>query len=330
MWHFGTSMNFGNTFSPSNGTWYHLAITRSGTSVKFFVDGTQVGSTATNSTNINSGSASIAIGGSTGAGDSVDHNGNFAAVRITKGVARYTASFTPPSLPLPSSGTATDPYWANVAVLFRGASLTSSASGTKTVTAAGGASAGNSPSKWGAGSLKFTNSGDFISSTNPLGSNFFNTSTAWTVEGWYNIASATSNSNFFGTAAASNSSAPSATGIFTIHNRDGSGKFGIHYVSGGSYAIGSSLGTEVTGSTWSYIAQTYDGTNHRLYVDGVLVDSRAVSAADAKQYFFLGLTTLAGLTAASTFYAEDFRVTDGVARYTGASMSVPTTFHPTS
>lgn len=90
-----------NTFTPTNGQWYHIAITRSGTSVKVFIDGTQYGSTGTSSTDLSSVPA-CTIGGATNA-SAVNHNGGLASVRITKGVARYTAGFTPPTLPLPNS-----------------------------------------------------------------------------------------------------------------------------------------------------------------------------------------------------------------------------------
>lgn len=33
------------SWSPSTGTWYHVAVTKSGTSIKYYVDGTQLGST---------------------------------------------------------------------------------------------------------------------------------------------------------------------------------------------------------------------------------------------------------------------------------------------
>ncbi len=37
----------GVTWSPSMDTWYHVAVTKSGTSVKFYVNGSQQGSTQT-------------------------------------------------------------------------------------------------------------------------------------------------------------------------------------------------------------------------------------------------------------------------------------------
>jgi hypothetical protein len=70
-------------------TWVHVAVTRSGSTLKLFQDGTQVG-TATNSTNFgNSGSVYI---GQSNAGQAV--NAYMDDLRVTKGVARYTANFS--------------------------------------------------------------------------------------------------------------------------------------------------------------------------------------------------------------------------------------------
>ena len=81
--------------------WKHVAVTRSGTSVKLFYDGNAVFSgtssaTAGNSTN------SLTIGNYGGLGN-FGVNGYIDEFRITKGVARYTANYTPPSAAFPNS-----------------------------------------------------------------------------------------------------------------------------------------------------------------------------------------------------------------------------------
>ena len=85
------------TWGPSINTWYHIAVTRSGTDVKAFVDGTQVGSTATSSADMQ-GTAAVRIGQHSSGGRYV--NGWLDEVRISKGAARYTANFTPPAAEL--------------------------------------------------------------------------------------------------------------------------------------------------------------------------------------------------------------------------------------
>ena len=43
---------FTGAWAPTENTWYHLAMARSGTNFRVFIDGTQLGSTVTNSTDI--------------------------------------------------------------------------------------------------------------------------------------------------------------------------------------------------------------------------------------------------------------------------------------
>ena len=82
--------------SLSTGTWYHIAYCRSSGTLKSYKDGTEVNS-ATDSRNYNLNNA-ITLGSR--------YPGDYAAnvyiqdLRITKGLAHYTANFTPPTAPL--------------------------------------------------------------------------------------------------------------------------------------------------------------------------------------------------------------------------------------
>ena len=91
-----------STNAISINTWYHVALTRSGTSTKLFIDGTQTGSTYTDSTVYLQ--SSLIIGGSYGGGASIGRgfNGYMSDFRVTKGYARYTANFTPPTQAFPT------------------------------------------------------------------------------------------------------------------------------------------------------------------------------------------------------------------------------------
>lgn len=81
-------------WSFSQNTWYHVAAVRSGTNVYLFVDGTQLGSTGTDSANVTS-SNSISIAQNPSGGNYL--NGYLDELRISKGVARWTSNFTPPT-----------------------------------------------------------------------------------------------------------------------------------------------------------------------------------------------------------------------------------------
>jgi len=90
-----TNDNVTASWTPSVGTWYHVAAVRNGSDLKLFVDGTQIGST----TNVGSNTLKNSAGeGSIGARNNVGSfdrlfNGYIDEVRITKGVARYTSNF---------------------------------------------------------------------------------------------------------------------------------------------------------------------------------------------------------------------------------------------
>jgi hypothetical protein len=77
----------------TTGQWYHVALARSGTSMRLFLNGTQEGSTYTASDNL------VGFGPNIGAAfdNSGSLNGWIDELRITKGLARYTANFTAPS-----------------------------------------------------------------------------------------------------------------------------------------------------------------------------------------------------------------------------------------
>ena len=78
-------------WTPSANTWYHVEYGRSGTNVRVFIDGVQQGSTGTSSANI-VGTDEFNFGWDAAAGSL---NGWLYEIRISKGIARHTANFTP-------------------------------------------------------------------------------------------------------------------------------------------------------------------------------------------------------------------------------------------
>jgi len=93
----GTSTNQTTaSFTPSTGTWYHLAVTWDGTTLRIFVNGTLAGSNTALPPNTFQG---WDIGGRS---DGYGIDGYIDDFRITNGLARYTANFTPPTSALPT------------------------------------------------------------------------------------------------------------------------------------------------------------------------------------------------------------------------------------
>ena len=93
----GAIASIATSFTPN--AWRHVAVSRSGTSLRLFVNGTQVGSTVTNSTNFGSPSNAIRIAGSSFSGTH-SVNGYISNFRVIKGTALYTTTFTPSTVPL--------------------------------------------------------------------------------------------------------------------------------------------------------------------------------------------------------------------------------------
>jgi hypothetical protein len=97
----GDSGIYAFSWSPSTNTWYHVEVTRSGTNLRAFINGTQIGTTQTDSSNMASSDA-LEIGKVGGLGAQYV-NGWIDDSRITKGVARHTANFTAPTAAHPNS-----------------------------------------------------------------------------------------------------------------------------------------------------------------------------------------------------------------------------------
>jgi hypothetical protein len=87
------------TSIPTLSTWVHVALCRASGNSRLFLNGVQVGATFADTISIVSPTATVAIG-ATNVGTTA-LNGYIDDLRITKGVARYTANFTPPTAAFP-------------------------------------------------------------------------------------------------------------------------------------------------------------------------------------------------------------------------------------
>ncbi len=96
----GSSWAFSIPANPPIGEWVHLALERAAGSVTFYVNGVAVNTVSIGSAALMSNANEFSLG--------VDGDGNYGIncyideFRITKGVARYTANFTPPDAPFPN------------------------------------------------------------------------------------------------------------------------------------------------------------------------------------------------------------------------------------
>jgi len=101
LWYVNSTIQITSSNAVTTGTWFHLAISRVGTSTAMFINGNQSGSIWSDSTNY-LGSATRPYIGANATNGNESFNGYIDDLRITNGLARYTTTFTPPTAALPT------------------------------------------------------------------------------------------------------------------------------------------------------------------------------------------------------------------------------------
>jgi hypothetical protein len=96
----GISVDHTFAISVLTQTWFHVALTRAQGSLRLFVNGSQAGTTQDNSKNYNQNRLVVGVDVNL-VGQAI--NAYIDELRITKGVARYTANFTPPDAQFPDA-----------------------------------------------------------------------------------------------------------------------------------------------------------------------------------------------------------------------------------
>lgn len=80
----------------ADSAWHHIAIVRSGNALMIFIDGVQCGAADVTGVTINNSANKFAIG-RPGEYNNVYFNGWIDEFRVSKGISRWTADFTPPT-----------------------------------------------------------------------------------------------------------------------------------------------------------------------------------------------------------------------------------------
>jgi hypothetical protein len=123
----GSVLSISNTITLATATWYHIALVRSGTSWYMFKDGTQIGATATDADTTANVAGALTIGCVSIGGSARYFNGHIDEVRISKGLARWTANFTPPVSEYNITGYNTTGTYTHGAQNVSGAAITTGA-----------------------------------------------------------------------------------------------------------------------------------------------------------------------------------------------------------
>jgi hypothetical protein len=296
-------------------TWYYVALVRSGSAIRLYVDGVNVTDGSPTAGNTFSGELRLAADLS----GSYDSNIYLDDVRLTVGSDRsYTGStITVPSASFPTRGVYEDPFFESVSLILpmdgTGNTFTDSSLTPKTVTAAGNATQSTAQSKWGGKSLALDGTGDYLSATGALSQ--FGTSD-FAVEFWLYYVGTGVQYSIFDTR--------SSNGGFVIYKADDDTLnvfTSSNIISGGA----------ISANTWHHIALARSGSNMKLFLNGTQTGSTFSTLQDYSDQL---------LTVGGDFprngrwtqgYIDDVRITKGSARgYTGSTITVPTAAFPDS
>ena len=219
-------------------------------------------------------------------------------------------------------------------------STTDSSNVNASITFQGSATIATAQSKFGGSSLHVTNANPDSIAAQIVGTSL-NLTGDFTIEWWIRrVQVSVSDEMIFGPIyGASSSTNPNLKmGLLCgyFYNSTSSTKIGLYAASGsGSWDIssGNLLCDLPTVGAWEHHALVRSGSDWSYYVDGsrtynASLGSSTLYSQSTPSYIMLGKSSQTN--ASPEAYYDDFRVTQGLARYSGASFTPPSTAHLTS
>jgi len=300
------ALEISGTTALGNGSWNHVAITRSGSTVRLFVNGAQEAS-GSNSTDLSTYGTNSSVGYQYNG--SRNFNGYVSSARIVKGTAVYTSNFTPSTTPLTAiSGTSLLTCQSNRFIDNSTNGFAITVNGNTSIKAFSPFADTDTTT----GAAYFDGSGDYLTVANSA--NYALGTSDFTIElWWYPTASFSSALTLF-----SHGYVSFCPWVFYT----GSSNTLVAYASssGSSWDVlnGANFGT-VTINAWNHIALCRSGSTFYLCLNGV-VTSTATSSASLMS-IASGLTigaTTSGIGVISSSYISGARIIKGTALYTAA------------
>lgn len=294
---FGVSV--GNTTeAPAANTWYHVSLTRSGTTIRLSVNGTLV----TNGSNTTSGTFSsnptIHIGRYSSGVD--EHIGWMDEFRISKGIARWTANFTPSTTPYTYDAT-----YDEVLLHFDADGTTFTDESGKTWTANGNV---NCVGIKFDGMGWFDGNGDYI--TTPDSDDFHFGTGDFSADFWVKIPSGTQHT-IFEQAVDSNN--------FQICYLDSNIIIYTCY-SASAYVMRVTAPFTISPNTWYHIALARSGSTFYIFVDGVSQTVTVTHGSVGGTIPNFGASMKLGYGSVIAIYLkgwlDEYRISKGIARWT--------------
>ena len=316
--------------SPANilkiNQWYHIAVTRSGTVARLFINGVQV--SINNNDTLNYAQNAFRIGADFGTTPATT-TGYISNLRIVKGQAVYTSNFTLPNklvdetsnggATLIESGTSVPNLSVAPSLLLNfnnGGIIDQSCKNN--ISVFGNVVTQSLSSKFGAGSLVFDGNGDYL--TAPQSDNLNLLSCDFTVEAWvYSNTIATGLSYAISRSALTITTGNDAQYLIF---RDAATLKVKPYQGTTDTTI--NLGT-ITANTWYHIALVRSGNTFYGYLNGVRnATALTITGALNNNSAWNGVIIGGASTNSWNGLIEDVRITKGIARYTAATEIIPT------
>jgi hypothetical protein len=313
------------TFSFAVRTWYHIAVSRSSSTLRFFVNGIQVGADQTSYTqNITRNNTNGCAVGRYMLSDNQNGgyvNGYISNLRVVKGTALYTAGFTPPTAPLtPIAGTSLLTCCDNRFIDDSPNNFAITRNGDVSVRKFNpfGIQTATTPVTH---SAYFDGTDDYLTASSTILN--FGTSD-FTIELWvYNTTLATTNIPL------SNDGPSRNIGSVTFFISAGGAGFGIQRITstaGAAESISYGSAGSVLANTWNHFAATKVGTTIRLFLNGVLVSTQTSASSswgNQIEPVQIGRRAISGFEGYVAGYISNLRVVQGTALYT-ANFTPPT------
>ncbi len=307
LWQYGSAV-LTSSASVTVNAWTHVALVKNSGTTTAYVNGT-ASNTYSDSGNYTCGTDRPMIG-SDGFNNGSENSfpGYISNLRLVKGTAVYTASFTPNTAPL-SAITNTSLLLNTVnAAIFDNAMMND----LETV---GNAQISTSVKKYGTGSISLSASGNTLRTqyNNPslsIGTGNF------TIEGWVYFSSTPSTNGVFQMSGTSGGFAPNQTANLALATASSS-TWQIY----AKNTFTTSSSTTITVGSWIHFALVRSGTTTVLYINGTAL---ITLTSDSTNYStpYIGLGAIYDATSYPLGgYIDDLRITKGYARYT-------TTFTP--
>jgi hypothetical protein len=308
------------SFSFTAGNWYHIAVTRSSTTLRAFVNGvalTLASGSATNSAQMFQSGAPIAVGRYGNTSNPLNFTGYISNARIVKGQALYTSNFTPSTAPLTT--TSQGATASNVSLLTcQSTRFIDNSTNNFAITAFGDSrptifapfsvaylsQQAYTPSVFG-GSMYFDGNGDSLTTTN---SYTFGTA-AFTIECWINPTAYPS--SLWAAICGNITTGTGDTQIVLSIKPSGA----VGFLTWNNWIIDNTTVIAPL-NVWTHVAIAFDGTTYRLFLNGGLVGtSTTVRTLSTPGPFNVGFSGNTGIFNFSG-YVSSLRVIQGTALYT--------------